>query len=137
MTPSHCAPSATTRAACRPATRRDLGDHRQLVGTVVRADAMRSHRRLAGIPCGPAPLRIAPVEVDAAHAGLRREGHERGVRLGVRRREAERSLASTTIERPSGVSSASDASCAASASSASVTPPGTGMNSVAMAVAEA
>ena len=37
-------------------------------------------------------------------------------------------LASTTIERPSGVSSASEASCATSASSASVTP-GIGMNS--------
>ena len=40
------------------------------------------------------------------------------------------SLASTTIERPSGVSSASDASCAASASSCSVTPR-IGRNSVA------
>ena len=40
------------------------------------------------------------------------------------------SLASTTIERPSGVSSASEASCAASASSRSVTPR-TGRNSVA------
>ena len=40
------------------------------------------------------------------------------------------SLASTTIERPSGVSSASEASCAASASSCSVTP-STGLNSVA------
>ncbi len=40
------------------------------------------------------------------------------------------SLARTTIERPSGVSSASDASWAASASSASVTPR-TGRNSVA------
>ena len=40
------------------------------------------------------------------------------------------SLASTTIERPSGVSSASEASCAASASSRSSTP-GSGMNSVA------
>ena len=40
------------------------------------------------------------------------------------------SLASTTIERPSGVSSASDASWAASASSCSVTP-ATGLNSVA------
>ena len=39
-------------------------------------------------------------------------------------------LASTTIERPSGVSSASDASCATSASSASDTP-GIGMNSLA------
>ena len=40
------------------------------------------------------------------------------------------SFASTTIERPSGVSSASEASCAASASSCSVTPL-TGRNSVA------
>ena len=40
------------------------------------------------------------------------------------------SLASTTIERPSGVSSASEASCAASASSCSVTPR-TGRNAVA------
>ena len=39
-------------------------------------------------------------------------------------------LASTTIERPSGVSSASEASCAASASSASCTP-GIGMNAAA------
>ena len=40
------------------------------------------------------------------------------------------SFASTTIERPSGVSSASEASCATSASSRSSTP-GAGMNSVA------
>src|SRR5580658_10213305 len=40
------------------------------------------------------------------------------------------SLASTTIERPSGVSSASEDSCAASASVASSTP-GAGMNAVA------
>ena len=40
------------------------------------------------------------------------------------------SLASTTMDRPSGVSSASEASCAASASSCSVTPR-TGLNSVA------
>ncbi len=40
------------------------------------------------------------------------------------------SFASTTMERPSGVSSASEESCAASASSASLTP-GSGMNSAA------
>ena len=40
------------------------------------------------------------------------------------------SLASTTMERPSGVSSASEASCAASASSFSLTPE-TGLNSAA------
>ena len=45
------------------------------------------------------------------------------------------SFASTTIERPSGVSSASEASCAASASSCSVTPL-TGRNSRRLAVAE-
>ncbi len=39
-----------------------------------------------------------------------------------------KSLASTTMERPSGVSSASEASCAASASSSALTP-GIGMNS--------
>ena len=42
-----------------------------------------------------------------------------------------RSLASTTMERPSGVSSASEASCAASATSCSVWPP-TGKKSDAM-----
>jgi len=42
-----------------------------------------------------------------------------------------RSLASTTMERPSGVSSASDESCAASATSISVWPP-TGKKSDAM-----
>ncbi len=45
------------------------------------------------------------------------------------------SLASTTIERPSGVSSASEASCAASASSCSVTPRG-GQELGRLAVAE-
>jgi hypothetical protein len=44
-------------------------------------------------------------------------------------------LASTTIERPSGVSSASDESCAASASSASVTP-GIGKEGRRLTVAE-
>ena len=48
----------------------------------------------------------------------------------IRSRRLKRSFASTTIERPSGVSSASDASCATSASSSSSTP-GTGRNSVA------
>ena len=47
-----------------------------------------------------------------------------------RSRRLNRSFASTTIERPSGVSSASEASCATSASSRSSTP-GAGMNSAA------
>ena len=47
-----------------------------------------------------------------------------------RSRTPNRSLASTTIDRPSGVSSASEASCATSASSRSSTP-GAGMNSAA------
>ena len=48
----------------------------------------------------------------------------------MRSRRPKRSFASTTIERPSGVSSASDASCATSASSRSSTP-STGRNSAA------
>ena len=61
------------------------------------------------------------VEVDAAHAGLRRERHEVGAAGSAisRARMPYFSLASTTIERPSGVSSASEASWAASASSCS------------------
>ena len=48
-----------------------------------------------------------------------------------RSRMAKRSLASTTIDRPSGVSSASDANWAASASSSSLWPPA-GKNAEAM-----
>ncbi len=47
-----------------------------------------------------------------------------------RSRNPKRSFARTTIERPSGVSSANEASCATSASSRSSTPP-TGRNSAA------
>ena len=47
-----------------------------------------------------------------------------------RPRMSKRSLASTTMERPSGVSSESEASCAASARSRSLTP-GAGMNATA------
>ena len=71
-------------------------------------------RALANGTCGWPSSR----EVHAAHARLRGERNERGVRL-VRLRGARRlnfSLASTTMLRPSGVSSASEASCAASAS---------------------
>ena len=62
------------------------------------------------------------VDVDAAHAGLRGERHEAARAAAPCRapRMPYFSLASTTIERPSGVSSASEASCAASASSCSV-----------------
>ena len=79
-----------------------------------------------------APLRISrPSRFDARHARLRGEGNElRLVAAKSRPRRPYFSLASTTIERPSGVSSASEESCAASAISASVTP-GAGMNSVA------
>ena len=60
------------------------------------------------------------VVVDAAHPRRRREGDERRARRRARARAGRtRSFASTTIERPSGVSSASDESCAASASSGS------------------
>ena len=60
---------------------------------------------------------------------------EKGTKLcglvSSRSRMPKRSLASTTMERPSGVSSASDESCAASATSISVWPP-TGKKSDAM-----
>ena len=83
-----------------------------------------------------APLRIGrPVEVDAAHAGLGGERHERRRRRARARGCRSCSSASTTIERPSGVSSARLESSAASASSCSVTP-GTGRNAVGLAVAE-
>ena len=55
--------------------------------------------------------------------------------LSSRPRRPYLSFASTTIERPSGVSSASDESCAASAISVSLTP-GAGMNSRRLAIAE-
>ncbi len=61
--------------------------------------------------------------VDAAHAGLRREGHELPVQIGhVDAAQAVFLLASTTMERPSGVSSARLASWATRATSSSVTP---------------
>ena len=62
---------------------------------------------------------LRAVEVDAAHARLRGERDElaRRARATSRPRRPNFSLASTTMLRPSGVSSASEASCAASASS--------------------
>ena len=74
---------------------------------------------------------LAAIQVDARHARLRGKGNElRFVRRESRPRRSYFSFASTTIERPSGVSSASEESCAASAISASLTP-GAGKNSVA------
>jgi hypothetical protein len=71
-----------------------------------------------------APLRIdEPSDIDAAHAVCAVNGTKLALQARMSRsRMPYFSLASTTIERPSGVSSASEASCAASASSASVTP---------------
>ena len=60
------------------------------------------------------------MRVSAENAMKRADAAERS-----RPRRSKSSLASTTIERPSGVSSGSDESCAASASSRSLTP-GTG-----------
>ena len=79
-----------------------------------------------------APLRI---DVVPNSTPLMRVWAENGMNLALsslmsRPRMAYFSLASTTMERPSGVSSASEASWAASARSCSVTPR-TGLNSVA------
>ena len=88
-----------------------------------------SRRRARSRACGSAstaPLRMhAAVEVAAAHARLRRERDERRAPICVHVAPAQAdscSLASTTIERPSGVSSARLASCAASASASGATP---------------
>jgi len=70
-----------------------------------------------------APLRTQePPTSDAAHPGLAETMKLALTSPRSRPRMPYFSLASTTIERPSGVSSASEASCAASASSCS--PPG-------------
>ena len=79
-----------------------------------------------------APLRI---ETPSTSMPLIRVCAENGTKLALsgaisRARKPYFSLAKTTIERPSGVSSESEASCAASASSASSTP-GSARNSVA------
>ncbi len=76
-------------------------------------------------------------DIHAAHARLGGEGHEGRLAGSAisRPRMPYFSLASTTIERPSRVSSASDASCAASARSCSVTPR-SGRNGCRLAVAE-
>ncbi len=69
---------------------------------------------------GRALAQLAAVEIDAAHARVGRERDEVRARAAAtsRPRSLNCSLASTTIERPSGVSSARLESCAASASSA-------------------
>ena len=72
-----------------------------------------------------------PFEIDAGQPRLRRERMKCAPMGAISRpRILYFSFASTTIERPSGVSSDSDANCAASASSCAVTP-ASGRNSVA------
>ncbi len=100
----------------------------------------------ASRPSGAVPPRAATQDATASAAPLRMEvpfvwtplirvsalnGMNSSPRAtSARSRRSKRSFASTTIDRPSGVSSARDESWAASASSRSGTPP-TGMNSVA------
>ncbi len=117
MTPS-------TRSPSRHDQRRAAGAAR--CSSAGRAAAARRwpSAGLADVP----PTGIAPRPCGSAAVGrrcrdmrgLRRERHERRARSVGSCRGAEAvacSLASTTIERPSGVSSASEASCAASARS--------------------
>jgi len=77
-------------------------------------------------------LPFAVIEIHAAHAGLGGERHEDGVGVGdFTAAQTIFVLARTAMDRPSGVSSANEANCAASASSSTLTP-GAGTNSVAM-----
>ena len=73
------------------------------------------------IAVGRAFAKLPAVDIDAAHARVRGERNERRASCSAtsRPRRPYFSLASTTIERPSGVSSARLESCAASASSLS------------------
>ena len=79
-----------------------------------------------------APLRIEAPSMSMPDSRVCAENGMNCASIGAisRPRMSYFSFASTTMERPSGVSSGSDASCAASASSASDTP-GSGKNSVA------
>ena len=116
MTPSAAAVARPRPAACR---RRARSARRSPAARAGRA-AVLAATQLA--IASAAPLRIcAAVEVDAAHARLggERDERRRRARASSRPRRPYCSFASTTIERPSGVSSASEASCAASASSCS------------------
>ena len=84
-----------------------------------RAAPDRPRRRSSEDRVARALAQARAVHVDAAHAGL---GGERDELASCGPNSCSRMpycLASTTIERPSGVSSASEASCAASASSLS------------------
>ena len=132
MTPS-------TRAGCRRRSRRPPAACRRRrrcrpPGGRPRRWGGRRGRGPTSSPRSPRPCAPArPSQVDAGHPGLRGERHPLGVGqlAGLAARAGRtRCLASTTIERPSGVSSARLDSCAASASSSSVTP-ATGTNSAA------
>ena len=131
MTP-RIRPSRATASGVPPALAMPLGDLAPAPAASAcagcRSPCGRSRRPRRRRPCGSrSPSTSMPL--------IRVCGRER--RRGARAAAPSRgrgcrscSLASTTIERPSGVSSASEASCAASASSRSLTP-GSGTNSVA------
>ena len=132
ITPERAGRRGRRRAACRPGRRRRASVDSSSGGTSPPCCRTQADDRRRRRPCGSAwPSRSMPLmRVCAVNA------HERGLVAGrCARPRRPNSLASTTIERPSGVSSASEASCAASASSSSVTP-GIGMNSVGLPVAE-
>ena len=118
---------AARNAACAPRGSRGLRPRHRCAtaGPCCRLRQTRRSRRPH--PCGSRPRR--------ASMPLIRVCAENGTNLALsgaisRPRSPYFSLARTTIERPSGVSSESEASCAASASSPSSTP-GSVMNSVA------
>ena len=116
MTPSAVAPFSATTSGVPPQEAIAVDDRRR-APTGTAPPCSSTQRRTASA----APLRmLAAVEVDAAHARLRGERDELGARQLAARASPYRSLASTTIERPSGVSSARLESWAASASSSLV-----------------
>ena len=126
MTPS-MRPSLATASGVPPALRDALDD--RLRAAAAAAARLPRHGRGSA---STAPLRI---DEPSTSMPLMRVCAENGMNLALsgaisRPRMPYFSFASTTIERPSGVSSVSEASCAASASSRSSTP-GSGRNSVA------
>jgi len=86
----------------------------------------RSRAALGGDPpahrVGRSLADLPVADVMPGHAGLGGERHEQCPGSSWRARRPKRSLASTTLDRPSGVSSASEASWAALVSSSSLWP---------------
>ena len=127
------------RISMHPELRDQFGDRVNLAHDVsadalLRASTTRRRRRIqvAQEIESTTPLRT-PVEFarfDSAHAALRGERMNLACKFPPDRGRGSRVFTSTTMERPSGVSSASEAIWAASAKSCSVTPR-SGLNSVA------